>query len=393
MLLAPEYAITQDDIRQDRIKRARRAREKALEEVEEKRGTQTAAGREEEEKQWILANRNRNTARTYESGWKQFESWVNTFENPIRTPADYIRPTNPSNSDVAAYIRYIVEVKEGTMGSVAVALAAISDKLRYSITSTYDPCNSIIVQQTKAVLAPRARKPVQKMELTWQRLERVLEATAVQTSRSNRRDALMFLLAYCSLLRISEIARMDRKDIFESTEELEGKPTQVLHIRVNPLAKNDKERKGHERLVAEKPARVTFCLVRMMREYTARDWRTGQDGALFQTEEGARLNIDTPRGRLHHWLHAARISDPSQYGFHSLRAGGATDAAQAGVSARDIQMHGDWKSLAVLLYIRPQLSNRLAVGMAVGEDEEEEEDEPIARAAARRRPTTVTLLD
>ena len=51
----------------------------------------------------------------------------------------------------------------------------------------------------------------------------------------------MFLLAYCSLLRISEIARMDRKDIFESTEELEGKPTQAPRIRVNPLAKNDKE--------------------------------------------------------------------------------------------------------------------------------------------------------
>ena len=65
------------------------------------------------------------------------------------------------------------------------------------------------------------------------------------------------------------------------------------------------------------------------------------------------------------------------------------------MSARDIQIHGDWKSPAVLLYIRPQLSNRLTVGMAVGEEEEEEEDGPVTnlKATARRRPPTATLLD
>jgi integrase len=44
------------------------------------------------------------------------------------------------------------------------------------------------------------------------------------------------------------------------------------------------------------------------------------------------MSEDTPGGRLAHWLGAAGIADPSQYGFHSLRAGAATDAHRNGTA-------------------------------------------------------------
>ena len=36
--------------------------------------------------------------------------------------------------------------------------------------------------------------------------------------------------------------------------------------------------------------------------------------------------------------------DPSQFGLHSLRAGGATTAANAGVPDRLFKRHGRWRS-------------------------------------------------
>ena len=47
--------------------------------------------------------------------------------------------------------------------------------------------------------------------------------------------------------------------------------------------------------------------------------------------------------------------DPSEYGSHSMRAGGATEAFLSGHTALEIQQFGEWESLgSVLRYIRPK---------------------------------------
>ena len=43
---------------------------------------------------------------------------------------------------------------------------------------------------------------------------------------------------------------------------------------------------------------------------------------------------------------------PSQYSFHSLRHGGATLAAQSGVSELMLMAHGDWRSSCFQTYIK-----------------------------------------
>jgi integrase len=51
---------------------------------------------------------------------------------------------------------------------------------------------------------------------------------------------------------------------------------------------------------------------------------------------------------------------------HSMRAGGATAAAQAGVDVRVIKRHGGWKSDAVLVYIHDTASDFLRLNAAIG---------------------------
>ena len=59
--------------------------------------------------------------------------------------------------------------------------------------------------------------------------------------------------------------------------------------------------------------------------------------------------------------------DPSTFGFHSLRLGGATSAANNGVSDRVFQRHGRWKSVqAKDTYVDDDLEKRLSVSKSLG---------------------------
>jgi hypothetical protein len=85
------------------------------------------------------------------------------------------------------------------------------------------------------------------------------------------------------------------------------------------------------------------------------------------------MSEDTPRGRLKHWLQLTGVEDASEYGFHSLRAGGATDAAKSGVEERHIKAHGNWKSDAVRVYICLDTEERLMASAAIGDQALEDE--------------------
>ena len=61
------------------------------------------------------------------------------------------------------------------------------------------------------------------------------------------------------------------------------------------------------------------------------------------------------------------VPDPSVYGTHSFRSGGASRAASSGISDRLFQRHGRWKSVAAKNgYIKDDISSRLSVSKSLG---------------------------
>ena len=58
----------------------------------------------------------------------------------------------------------------------------------------------------------------------------------------------------------------------------------------------------------------------------------------------------------------------SNGGFHSMRAGGATAAYNAGATEAEIKLHGNWRSDAVKLYIHPNTEQRLKASGAMGKE-------------------------
>ena len=59
--------------------------------------------------------------------------------------------------------------------------------------------------------------------------------------------------------------------------------------------------------------------------------------------------------------------DPKLFGMHSLRAGGATAAANAGVPVRLFKRHGRWRSESAKDgYVKDSVERRLSVSKSLG---------------------------
>ena len=93
---------------------------------------------------------------------------------------------------------------------------------------------------------------------------------------------------------------------------------------------------------------------------------------LVNTKSGSRLR---PKGSLSYTrvreLVLEKLSllglDKSKFGLHSLRAGGASAAANAGIPDRWFKRHGRWKSEnAKDGYIKDKLDSRLEVSRKLG---------------------------
>ena len=108
-------------------------------------------------------------------------------------------------------------------------------------------------------------------------------------------------------------------------------------------------------------------MVRCMEQWLAQQPHLPPTAPLFPCTDGTQMSADTPRGRLQAWLRATGEEEWEQYGFHSLRAGGATQAASSGVPDRLIQQAGNWQSDAYRLYIRPDEAERVRVAAALGD--------------------------
>ena len=88
------------------------------------------------------------------------------------------------------------------------------------------------------------------------------------------------------------------------------------------------------------------------------------DGPLFSFPDGVSLRVHHVRDEVKR-LESAVGNDPSNYGAHSLRIGGATAALAAGVSPALIRLMGRWSSDIYEIYCRQSRESALHVGRAL----------------------------
>ena len=98
-----------------------------------------------------------------------------------------------------------------------------------------------------------------------------------------------------------------------------------------------------------------LCVVclswRTLRTYI---WHQQQSQPVITDSNGKHVTYNSQLKFIKAWTKTLGL-DPDEYGTHSLRAGGATEAFLSGHTALEIQQYGEWECLgSVLRYIRPK---------------------------------------
>jgi len=188
---------------------------------------------------------------------------------------------------------------------------------------------------------------VQKLPLLREHMEVLLGQVAQERDAFVRcRDAALWGVGWAGMLRVSELVglRWEHVKIFE----------QGLMLYM-PRSKTDQAGEGAWVFIARVETRRVLRqldpvgAMRRLAELVGRPL----SGPVFPARVGASeaMSKTTVAVRLRRYLVAAGVRQPELYAPHSLRRGGATEAARQGLSLRQIQVLGRWKSDVVRQYV------------------------------------------
>lgn len=218
-----------------------------------------------------------------------------------------------------------------------------------------NPCQSALVKATLQGLR-RKHGTAQKQAKALTREDLFATLDAMGDSLKNTRDRALLLLGFAGGFRRSEVVGLDVADIENVRQGI------IITLR---QSKTDQE--GAGRKIGIPHGRTRHCPVAAVMNWLTRSGIT--EGAIFRpiTRHGQlqpeRLSGDAVSEVIRERIAAAGM-DPEGYSGHSLRAGFATSAAQAGASTLKIRAQTGHASDAMLSrYIR---DGELFVGNAAG---------------------------
>ena len=278
-----------------------------------------------------------STRTAYESDLRHFAAWGGTL------------PATPVL--IASY----VAAHAGVLAVATITRRVATLSKAHQVLAGENPCQSALVKATlrglrrKIGTAQKQAKPLLKEELF-----AILDPLG--DSMKDVRDRALLLLGFAGGFRRSEVVRLDVADIEQVRQGI------IITLR---HSKTDQE--GAGRKIGIPHGRTRHCPVAALTGWLNRAGNT--HGAVFCPVnrhghlQPVRLSGDAVSEVIRERLVAAGI-DAEGYSGHSLRAGFATSAAQAGVSTLKIRAQTGHASDAMLSrYVR---DGELFVGSAAG---------------------------
>jgi integrase len=278
-----------------------------------------------------------NTERAYHSDLRHFRDWGGALPATPATICAYVGD-HAGRLAVATILRRVATLSKA-----------------HSAAGLPNPCQTEIVKtalrglKRKHGMAQRQARPLLRDEL-------FLVLDRMGHSLRDQRDRALLLLGFAGGFRRSELVALERGDLEITRQGL------IVTLR---RSKTDQE--GAGRRIGIPHGRTRHCPVAAVEAWLA---VSGIDaGSVFRpiTRHGhvapEALTGDAVSVLLRERLHAAGI-DPEGYSGHSLRAGLATSAAQAGVSTLKIRAQtGHTSDTMLARYVR---EGELFTGNAAG---------------------------
>jgi integrase len=267
-----------------------------------------------------------NTRKAYLSDLGEFEQWGGSIPASAETLAAYFA-ARADTLAVASLVRHVASISKA-----------------HKARGVPNPCASELVKATIRGIkrtrgcAQREAKPLLRDELLM-----VLDST--DEGLKDIRDRALLLIGFAGALRRSELVGLDVGDIEHVRQGI------VLHLR---RSKTDQD--GQGRKIGIPFGRTRWCPVAALDAWMAASGIA--EGAIFRPVDrhgrihDARLSGEAIALVVRERVAAAGL-DPAQYSGHSLRAGLATSAAQAGVPTWKIRGQTRHASDAMLArYVR-----------------------------------------
>ena len=278
-----------------------------------------------------------NTRRAYEADLAHFMAWGGAIPASPGTVASYLA-AHAETLSVATLVRRIATLSKA-----------------HEAKSVPNPCRSEIVRATLKGIkrlhgtAQREAKPILREDL-------FLVLDAMGDGPKDARDRALLLLGFAGGFRRSELVGLDCGDIEQVRQGL------IVTLR---RSKTDQEAAG--RKIGIPYGRTRYCPVAALDAWLTLSGI--ESGPIFRpVDRHCRIHPERLSGEAVSLVIQGRLAasgiDPTGYSGHSLRAGFATSAAQAGVSSVKIRAQTGHATDAMLSrYIR---DGELFTGNAAG---------------------------
>lgn len=303
-------------------------------------------------------SRAKNTKRKYSYAFENFCKWCNNFKN--------INPLPASDYYVSLYLVHLSKNAK-SFAKIEEAFYAIS--WAHKLAGFTDPCKSDLCVSVKEGSHRMIGNTVvnKKEPITPEILNKIVDRFD-NDNLSDVRICCMCLISYAGFLRYSELANLRRCD-------LEFCATHVtLFIQ---KSKTDHYKEGTEVLIAR--THKNTCPVNMLLKYLKLSEISSESSefifrsiSFYKKSNTYKLKGKKPLSytRAREILLSALESiglDKSKFGLHSLRSGGATASASAGVKDRLFKKHGRWRSdSAKDGYVKEDIKEKLSVTKQLG---------------------------
>jgi integrase len=275
-----------------------------------------------------------NTRRAYRSDWADFAAWC---------AAHALAALPAAPETVALYLAaQAADRKPSTLARRLTAIAQAHKTAGYESPTTHPSVRQVVAGIRRA----KGTAQEGKAAAVTREVRAMCEALPSVPALRRQRDAALLLVGFAGAFRRSELVALDVADVAWKTEGLE------VAIR---RGKTDQEGQGRK-IGIPYGSTPTSCPVRALRAWL--DAAGIADGSLFRgitRHDGLLPDRLSDKGvaRVVKRAAAAAGLDARIYSGHSLRAGLATAAAQAGISERAIMAQTGHKSIPMVRkYIR-----------------------------------------
>ena len=305
----------------------------------------------------LLSGKADSTAKKYIGTFLRWKLWAEARQEVPSFPAQ--------EAHIVLYLQHLSQTVQ-SKSAIEEAVNALSWLHQVSglppVSSSLPSVQAALAGHRRLLAQPKVRKE----PVTAEMLKSMVDAAGPEPSLSEVRLLAVCLLAFAEFLRCEELLKLECADVEFNADGL------VLNIR---SSKTDQFREGASLLVGR--TGTATCPVQMMESY----FRLGHLNvgshdrvfrAVIHAKDGERLRKSggLSYSRLRELLlqKIAQLGmDPQLFGMHSLSAGGATAAANAGVPDRLFKRHGRWRSESAKDgYIKDSVKKRLSVSKNLG---------------------------